>query len=212
MNDRQAFGGVYSIFPKKIYKFNYDNKNSRLHSDNLSRLSCSVTCGADVQERVKPRPRSSYLLRVPGLSRTSALLRLLSAPGRLLPDPCSTSASLCCYQGLISSFSFFIFIAAEWSCSSGVERNLHTLPPSRGEERRTLEKAARRRCQTGRHESLVKTHSANIHYQEVFFSSNILFSPLTRRHQQKSKLPFQFLKPVFKDILSHLSLKYLETA
>lgn len=75
----------------------------------------------------------SFLPLVPQLSLSSALLRLLSADGIL---PCSTSASVCCYHK-IWFLLFSIFLAAELSWSSRVELKIHTLPPSRGEKRRT---------------------------------------------------------------------------
>lgn len=118
-------------------------KNLRRNSDNMiSFCCCCKTCSADVHEPSEPQTlcsqtqqkRSpSYLLLVPQLSLTFPFLRLLSADGMFVPDPCSTSASICCYQKVWFLF-FFIFIADELSWSSGEELNIHTLPPSRGGE------------------------------------------------------------------------------
>lgn len=86
----------------------------------------------------------SYLLLGSQLSLTSALLRSPLLWGNVSPltvtDPCSTSASICPNQKVRFFFFFFFFYSSRFAVEvSGGELNLHTLPPSRGGNRRRLQ-------------------------------------------------------------------------
>lgn len=64
---------------------------------------------------------------------------------------CQTRAALLQRSAAIKKLDFF-FIAAELSWGSGGELNLHTLPPSRGRNRRRLQqKSVWHQCWTGKY-------------------------------------------------------------
>lgn len=98
-----------------------------------------LTCAAPLNPRLCVLPlRPNGLVRLTSCSSLSSaqpdlLLRLLSTEGRLVPDPCTTPASICVYHKVW--FHWFIYlIAAESSRRRAEEPNVHTHPPSRGGE------------------------------------------------------------------------------
>lgn len=140
----------------------------------------------------------------------------LSADGMFVPDPCTTSPSICCYQKVLISFWFF-FIAAELSWSSGKELNIHTLPPSRGGEEEEEEVTEGSLTPVSNWEiwiTLVKLHWYKHPLSWYIFSFCTLFSHfhLTVPKVIQMTISVLFWKLFFKDILFHLFLKYLETA